>query len=51
MRIVFFLLVAACTLYVIHYLVPQPNGAGDLAAIVAGYALIYYVIKGRNGEL
>ena len=51
MRAVFLLLISACTLFVIHYVIPQPNGAGDLAAIIAGTALIVFVAKGLHNDL
>ena len=44
MRTVITLEIAACILFVIHYLIPQPNGAGDLAAILAGAAVVWYVL-------
>lgn len=51
MRAPFYLLAISCVLYVIHYLVPQPNGAGDLAGIIAGAALIFYVALGSRNDL
>lgn len=51
MRAVFWLLVAACILYVTHFLVPQPNGAGDLAGVLAGAALIFYIAFGTRNDL
>lgn len=51
MRTIFLMHIAACILFVIHYLIPAPNGAGDLAAIVAGSALIVYVAKALNNDL
>lgn len=51
MRTSFTLLVIACVMYVVHFFVPQPNGLGDLAAVVAGASLLFWAIKGLNGEL
>lgn len=46
------LLTIACALYVAHWIVPQPNGLGDLAAVLSGTALIYFLataeITGRK---
>jgi hypothetical protein len=36
-------LIMACTLYVIHWVIPQPNGAGDLAAVFSGVALLWFL--------
>lgn len=43
MRMVFSALVISCILYVIHWIIPQPNGAGDLAGMVAGAALLIFL--------
>jgi hypothetical protein len=46
------LLAIACALYVAHWIVPQPNGLGDLAGVLSGAALLYFLataeITGRK---
>lgn len=38
------MLTIACALYVIHWVIPQPNGAGDLAAVLSGAALLFFIL-------